>query len=307
MFFGGIETFCHFVIFVASVWAIALVVYIFLFAYHFYNATDKRGICFLKHWACGIVCYKPCGISPVILKALPLRDKSKKSDADKNEGEKTDSVLAGKRNWVVQEDILITINDSYTAALLEIKKGDKVLIPRCFRTDGASVPRSFWFISSPTGMLFRAALLHDYACRKGEIIIAGKSAPLKKSMLFWELLFLRIAIETNGRISLIIHLIPFLALVCFRRFVILVTKYLVPFLGLVCFGWFSWFGRKKTADDANDEPDKISKKIWQYVYLAFNLFMGTLILYLLFLFFREFLCRFSFIKPLCEFLSCLIG
>lgn len=35
-------------------------------------------------------------------------------------------------------------------------------IPKGFETDGASVPRLFWWFASPSGDLFEAAIIHDY-------------------------------------------------------------------------------------------------------------------------------------------------
>ena len=35
-------------------------------------------------------------------------------------------------------------------------------VPAGFLTDGASIPRIFWSIFSPTGSYFEAALIHDY-------------------------------------------------------------------------------------------------------------------------------------------------
>jgi len=36
------------------------------------------------------------------------------------------------------------------------------IIPKGFETDGASVPRLLWPVFSPSGVLFEAAVLHDY-------------------------------------------------------------------------------------------------------------------------------------------------
>lgn len=35
-------------------------------------------------------------------------------------------------------------------------------VPKDFVTDGASIPRFLWFFATPAGVMFEAALLHDY-------------------------------------------------------------------------------------------------------------------------------------------------
>jgi len=46
--------------------------------------------------------------------------------------------------------------------LLEDWQSPFMLIPKGFITDGASVPRFFWWFASPTGDLFEASIVHDY-------------------------------------------------------------------------------------------------------------------------------------------------
>ena len=41
-------------------------------------------------------------------------------------------------------------------------KGERIIIPACFMTDGASVPRLFQSFFSTTGIYLMAALLHDW-------------------------------------------------------------------------------------------------------------------------------------------------
>ena len=44
-----------------------------------------------------------------------------------------------------------------------------IVIPKGFRTDGASVPRLFWFIFPPNRTDYLpCAIIHDYLCDKGE-------------------------------------------------------------------------------------------------------------------------------------------
>lgn len=37
-----------------------------------------------------------------------------------------------------------------------------ITVPDGFITDGASVPRIFWWVASPSGDLFEASVVHDY-------------------------------------------------------------------------------------------------------------------------------------------------
>lgn len=46
--------------------------------------------------------------------------------------------------------------------LLEPWSYSNLTIPEGFITDGASVPRLFWWIASPSGDLFEASVVHDY-------------------------------------------------------------------------------------------------------------------------------------------------
>jgi hypothetical protein len=41
-----------------------------------------------------------------------------------------------------------------------------ITVPAGFLTDGASIPRIFWSIFSPTGSYFEAAVIHDYLYSK---------------------------------------------------------------------------------------------------------------------------------------------
>lgn len=36
------------------------------------------------------------------------------------------------------------------------------VVPKGFVSDGASVPRIFWWVMTPTGVLFEASVLHDF-------------------------------------------------------------------------------------------------------------------------------------------------
>ena len=61
----------------------------------------------------------------------------------------------GLRKWEILEDWTVDY------------AGDEILIPKGFVFDGASIPRFFRRIYSPTGYLFIAGLVHDYCYRHG--------------------------------------------------------------------------------------------------------------------------------------------
>jgi len=46
--------------------------------------------------------------------------------------------------------------------LAESWQTPSVFVPKGFVTDGASVPRLFWWFASPSGDLFEASVVHDY-------------------------------------------------------------------------------------------------------------------------------------------------
>ncbi len=50
--------------------------------------------------------------------------------------------------------------------LLEDWHSPFMVIPKEFVTDGASVPRLFWWFASPSGDLFEAAIIHDFMYKK---------------------------------------------------------------------------------------------------------------------------------------------
>ena len=58
------------------------------------------------------------------------------------------------RKWEVVEDWYYDLPD-----------GPKVIVPKGFIFDGASIPRPLWFLLSPTGLLLIPGLIHDFAYR----------------------------------------------------------------------------------------------------------------------------------------------
>ena len=47
----------------------------------------------------------------------------------------------------------------------DLPGGPRVVIPKGFEFDGASIPRPLWFILSPTGLLLIPGLIHDFGYR----------------------------------------------------------------------------------------------------------------------------------------------
>jgi len=56
-----------------------------------------------------------------------------------------------RKNWMISEDIEFKLSN-----------GEKVLVPRGFETDLASVPRILWSITPPYGDFLLAIILHDW-------------------------------------------------------------------------------------------------------------------------------------------------
>lgn len=85
----------------------------------------------------------------------------------------------------------------------ELEDGTEIVLPNDFRFDGASIPRPFWAILSPTGLLLIPGLIHDYGYKYDQLwkksednnIVeyqkgAGKS--------YWDGLFLQVGKQVNG-------------------------------------------------------------------------------------------------------------
>ena len=77
-----------------------------------------------------------------------------------------------------------------------------------FEFDGASIPRIFWFILEPTGLLLIPGLIHDYGYRynqlwvkkeTGEVIPYQPEKPTGKNARWgWDDIFKQVAKEVNG-------------------------------------------------------------------------------------------------------------
>lgn len=45
--------------------------------------------------------------------------------------------------------------------------GREVVVPKNFLSDGASIPKLFWWLWNPFGVYLESAVVHDYFCRLG--------------------------------------------------------------------------------------------------------------------------------------------
>lgn len=129
--------------------------------------------------------------------------------------------------WIVSTRKFRVVEDWYFQLP---NKGPTIKIPKGFEFNGASIPRPFWWILSPAGLLLIPGLIHDYAYKKNkligieekeseegtveeEVIIDGKGK------VYWDGLFRDTAIEVNG-------------------FLIVIW---LAWLLLIVFGWVAWW------------------------------------------------------------------
>ena len=59
-----------------------------------------------------------------------------------------------------------------------------VMIPKGFETDGATVPRLFWFILSPFTLGLYAAICHDFQLSNGDKYIAKRRKEIDKQFKY---------------------------------------------------------------------------------------------------------------------------
>ena len=79
----------------------------------------------------------------------------------------------------------------------------EIILPEGFIFDGASIPRPFWFILSPVGLLLIPGLIHDYGYKYNQLWEknkAGNIIPYKEDAgkKYWDDLFKEIGKEVNG-------------------------------------------------------------------------------------------------------------
>ena len=94
------------------------------------------------------------------------------------------------RKWKVVEEYSLSID------------GVHLVIPPGFVFDGASIPRVFWSVLSPTGLLLIPGLFHDFGYRHDYLWRALPGGHEKwnegAGKAFWDKLFMRIGKQVNG-------------------------------------------------------------------------------------------------------------
>ena len=109
----------------------------------------------------------------------------------------------------------------------ELPDKTSVVIPAGFKFDGASIPRPFWFILSPTGLLLIPGLIHDFGYDYDFLLKPKTEGTFPRyqqgaGQHYWDRLFREVAIAVNG--FKIINWIAWVA--------------------LWAFGWFAWRSRR---------------------------------------------------------------
>ena len=104
----------------------------------------------------------------------------------------------------------------------------EIVIPPGFVFDGASIPRPFWAILSPVGLLLLPGLIHDFGYRYNFLLRRNAQGALVRykegeGRRFWDRLFREVAIQVNS----------------FR-----VINW-IAWLALWAFGCFAWCARRK--------------------------------------------------------------
>jgi Protein of unknown function (DUF1353) len=87
--------------------------------------------------------------------------------------------------------------------LKEDKEIVEILLPKDFLFNGASIPRIFWFILSPVGLLMIPGLIHDYGYRYNQLWqkhVNGNIEPYMKEAgrKAWDDLFRTVGEQVNG-------------------------------------------------------------------------------------------------------------
>lgn len=81
--------------------------------------------------------------------------------------------------------------------------GDEIVLPKEFKFDGASIPRIFWAILSPVGLLLIPGLVHDYGYRFNQLWLKNASGQIEPYMQnagrkAWDDLFRDVGMQVNG-------------------------------------------------------------------------------------------------------------
>ena len=99
------------------------------------------------------------------------------------------------RQWQLLENWSYTLPDD-----------TKIVVPKDFIFDGASIPKPLWFLLSPTGLLLIPGLIHDFAYRYDYLWaikeVDGEIAYIKyqekAGQHYWDKIFKNVGVEVNG-------------------------------------------------------------------------------------------------------------
>jgi hypothetical protein len=85
----------------------------------------------------------------------------------------------------------------------KLKDEVEIVIPKDFKFDGASIPRPFWAVLSPVGLLLIPGLIHDYGYKYKQIWKVGEDGcpePYGKGEKkeYWDNLFKTVGENVNG-------------------------------------------------------------------------------------------------------------
>jgi len=119
-----------------------------------------------------------------ILRPIPIHTHGKPL------GKRVSEWLFGIRRWEVIEDFIFAP-----------VTGPKILIPRGFAFDGASIPRMFWWLLNPTGILLIPGLIHDFAYRYEFLFLVQSVCTIEKQPVTRKEaddLFMGLCLEVNG-------------------------------------------------------------------------------------------------------------
>lgn len=107
------------------------------------------------------------------------------------------------RRWILKDNWIFTLPN-----------GTDIVLHKGFEFDGASIPRPFWSILNPAGLLLIPGLVHDYAYRynqlwrlaeNGEVKPFTADAPSGGEKDYWDRLFFDLGKALNGLV--IIHIV----------------------------------------------------------------------------------------------------
>jgi hypothetical protein len=101
--------------------------------------------------------------------------------------------LTKSTRWILSEDFFYTLED-----------GVEIVIPKGFLFDGASIPRAFWPLLSPDGIMFIQGLLHDFGYRFDHFLTAGSRMKYMdgEGQSYWDGMFYREGNRINGMVPL---------------------------------------------------------------------------------------------------------